>query len=217
MPKVSVIVPVYNVENYLKECLDSIVNQTLKDIEIILINDASTDSSLSICQEYSNNDDRVLIINNEKNLNAGVSRNNGLSIAQGEYIYFMDSDDFLELNALEKVINIMEKTIDIDFCMFKQISIDEANKQKIFDNTFTYKNLNIDEYLNKPIKHIQFPNNFNFYKKYYWYDFYCEMTNRHRLKKRLQKIFSVTNSKNKTHKIITISGIKIKLKRRGNR
>lgn len=91
-PKVSIIVPVYNVENYLRKCLDSLINQTLKNIEIICINDGSTDNSLSILEEYASKDERIIVINQE---NAGVSsaRNRGLEIATGEYIAFVDADD----------------------------------------------------------------------------------------------------------------------------
>jgi len=100
MPKVSVIVPVYNVESYLNECLDSILNQTLRDIEIICVNDGSTDSSLRVLEEYRRKDARVKVISQ---WNGGLScaRNTGLRAARGEYVYFIDSDDYIETNALE--------------------------------------------------------------------------------------------------------------------
>ncbi len=101
VPKVSVIIPVYNVEQYLRECLDSVVNQTLKDIEIICVDDGSTDSSLEILKEYAQKDRRFTIII-QKNLHAGVARNAGLSQAKGEYLSFLDSDDWFELNMLEE-------------------------------------------------------------------------------------------------------------------
>ncbi len=102
MPKVSVIIPVYNVEKYIRECLDSVVNQTLKDIEIICVNDGSPDNSLAILEEYAAKDTRIKIINQE---NAGLScaRNAGLQIAQGEYIGFVDSDDWVDLDFFEKL------------------------------------------------------------------------------------------------------------------
>lgn len=130
MPKVSVIIPVYNVEKYLRECLDSVVNQTFKDIEIILVDDKSTDSSFAICQEYKQQDSRIKILQNEKNLNAGPCRNKGLVNATGEYVYFMDSDDFLALDAFEKAVEILDKNHDIDFCMFNKILVDAQTKQK---------------------------------------------------------------------------------------
>ncbi|MDR2395361.1 MAG: glycosyltransferase [Endomicrobium sp.] len=108
-PKVSVIIPVYNTEKYLKQCLDSVCNQTLKDIEIICVNDESTDSSLDILKEYANKDNRIIIIN-QKNLGAGSARNSGLEIAKGQYIAFVDSDDWINLNMLESLYNKAEKT-----------------------------------------------------------------------------------------------------------
>lgn len=91
--KISIIIPVYNMEDYLYDCLNSVVNQTLKDIEFICVDDGSTDSSLSILHEYAYNDSRVIILTQE-NQGAGVARNTGLDIATGEYIAFMDPDDF---------------------------------------------------------------------------------------------------------------------------
>lgn len=104
MPKISIIIPVYNAEKYLRECLDSIINQTLKDIEIICINDYSTDNSLQILQEYAKNDNRIKILKGKKT-GAGGARNVGLEIATGEYITFFDADDFLEKNSYEKIYN----------------------------------------------------------------------------------------------------------------
>ena len=103
-PKVSVIVPVYNVERYLRRCLDSLVNQTLEEIEIILINDGSTDGSLSILEEYALKDSRIRVINQE-NQKQGAARNNGLKVAQGEYVGFVDSDDWVDEDFLEKLYN----------------------------------------------------------------------------------------------------------------
>lgn len=108
MSKISVIVPVYNTRKFLKKCLDSIINQTFKDIEIICINDGSTDKSLSVLNEYALKDNRIKIINQQ---HAGVScaRNEGLKIAAGEYISFVDSDDWIDLDFLEKLYNAAEK------------------------------------------------------------------------------------------------------------
>lgn len=101
-PKVSVIIPVFNVEKYLEQCLDSIINQTLNDIEIICINDGSTDNSLKILKRYNEKDKRIKIIN-QKNKGLSIARNNGLKIAKGKYISFVDSDDWVDLNFLEKL------------------------------------------------------------------------------------------------------------------
>ncbi len=104
MIKVSIIVPIYNVEKYLKRCLDSLVNQTLNDIEIICINDGSTDGSLEILNEYGRRDDRIVIINQE---NSGLSatRNKGIDIAKGQFIGFVDSDDWVSKDYFEKLYN----------------------------------------------------------------------------------------------------------------
>lgn len=100
MPELSVIIPVYNVEKYLRECLDSVVNQTFKDIEIILIDDGSTDKSLDICKEYAQKDNRIKIIRQE-NKGLSAARNTGLNAANGEYIAFVDSDDYIDTTAYE--------------------------------------------------------------------------------------------------------------------
>ena len=102
MPKISVIIPVYNVEKYIKECLESVVNQTFTDIEIICINDGSTDNSLSILEEYAKKDSRIKIIN-QQNSGLSATRNNGIKAAQGEFIGFVDSDDYIDLDFYEKL------------------------------------------------------------------------------------------------------------------
>ena len=106
--KVSVIVPVYNCEKYLKKCLDSLVNQTLKDIEIICVNDGSTDNSGRILEEYT--DSRIKIITKE---NGGLSsaRNAGIAVAKGEYLGFVDSDDWVDLDFYEKLYNTAKNMI----------------------------------------------------------------------------------------------------------
>lgn len=101
--KVSIIIPVYNVESYIVECLDSLINQTLKEIEIILIDDHSTDSSGKICDEYTAKDNRVVVIHNETNIRQGLSRNKGIEVASGEYIGFVDPDDWVDFDFFEKL------------------------------------------------------------------------------------------------------------------
>ena len=128
MVKVSVIIPVFNVEKYLKECIESISNQSLEDIEIICIDDGSTDNSLNILNDYADDDCRFKIILQD-NLGPGAARNKGISIAEGKYIYFMDSDDILELNALEKLYNLSEDK-KTDFIFFKIINFDDETGQK---------------------------------------------------------------------------------------
>lgn len=111
MPKVSVIIPVYNTEKYLRKCLDSVCNQTLSDIEIICVNDCSTDYSLEILKEYASKDDRIKLIDFKENKGAAVARNTGIDEAKGEYIGFVDSDDFIDLDFYEKLYN---KAIESD-------------------------------------------------------------------------------------------------------
>ena len=111
-PKVSILVPCYNVEKYLKQCLDSIVNQTLKDIEIICINDGSTDSTLDIIKQYAKNDDRFVVID-KQNEGYGKSMNRGLDAATGEYIGIVESDDWVEKDAFETLYNTAKK-YDVD-------------------------------------------------------------------------------------------------------
>lgn len=98
--KLSVIIPVYNVEKYLKRCLDSVINQTLKDIEILCINDGSTDDSLSILEEYKSKDSRIVIIS-QGNKGLAATRNVGIENAKGEYLAFVDSDDWINSKFLE--------------------------------------------------------------------------------------------------------------------
>lgn len=93
MPKVSVIIPVYNVEKYLRECLDSVINQALKDIEIICVDDGSPDNSLSILKEYANKDKRFVLIE-QNNKGVATARNNAIDKATGEFVCFMDPDDY---------------------------------------------------------------------------------------------------------------------------
>lgn len=108
MSKVSIVVPVYNVERYLRQCLDSIINQTLKDIEIICVNDGSTDDSLNILNEYAKKDNRIKIVN-KINTGYGNSMNIGFSKATGEYIGIVESDDFAELDMYNKMYNVAIK------------------------------------------------------------------------------------------------------------
>lgn len=126
-PKVSVIIPVYNVEDYLSQCLDSIINQTLREIEIICVNDGSTDSSLEILNEFAIKDSRIIIVN-QANAGAGAARNVGIKIAKGEYLAFLDSDDFFEIDMLEKAYNAC-KINQLDFVVFRSDIYDnDSNK-----------------------------------------------------------------------------------------
>lgn len=110
--KVSVLVPIYNVEKYLRQCLESLVNQTLQEIEIICLNDGSTDGSLAIIKEFAERDDRIVIVDKE-NSGYGDSMNQGLEKARGEYVAIVESDDFIDLDALEKLY-MLATTYDVE-------------------------------------------------------------------------------------------------------
>ncbi|MCI5511112.1 MAG: glycosyltransferase [Eubacterium sp.] len=111
MSKVSVIMPIYNAEKYLKQAIESVLNQTYGNFELILINDASTDKSKEICREYCKMDSRIVLLeNNSENHGPGPTRNIGLDYALGEYIYFMDADDWIEDCLLQYAVNRMQET-----------------------------------------------------------------------------------------------------------
>ena len=110
---ISVVVPVYNVENYLRKCVDSILNQTYKNLQIILVDDGSTDSSGNICDEYANRDNRIEVIH-KKNGGLVSARKAGLKLATGEYISNVDSDDWIEPNMYEEMLENLIQT-DADF------------------------------------------------------------------------------------------------------
>ncbi len=108
-PLISIIIPVYNVEPYLKDCLDSVINQTYKNLEIILVNDGSTDNSKTICEEYKKKDSRIILIN-QKNSGLSSARNAGIKQSTGEYISFIDSDDYVEKDYVEYLHNLVQTT-----------------------------------------------------------------------------------------------------------
>jgi len=131
IPKVSVIVPVYNVEPYLRRCLDSLVNQTLKGIEIICINDCSPDNSLAILEEYAEKDERIKIIDFKKNQGVSIARNTGMEMAKGEYIGMVDPDDYVDLDYYEKLyLKAKEKNSDITYANQKRKK-PEQNKEYV--------------------------------------------------------------------------------------
>ncbi len=109
MTKISVIIPVYNAQKYLARCLESVINQTFQDIEIICINDKSEDNSSKILDEYSKKDKRIKVIENAQNIGAALTRNLGIDCAKGKYIYFIDADDYIEPEYLECMYNTIEK------------------------------------------------------------------------------------------------------------
>ena len=143
-PRVSVIIPVYNSEQYLRDCLDSLLNQTLKEIEIICVDDGSTDNSLSILNNYSKIDNRIIILKQE-NKGGGIARNYGMSIAKGEYLFFLDSDDFFEENLLYETVKAADNTLaDIVICLFKRYNNTSGNYS---DENFGFIKKNFRKFL----------------------------------------------------------------------
>lgn len=140
--KVSVIIPVYNVEKYLRRCLDSVVNQTYKDIEVILVNDGSPDNSKEICEEYVAKYSNIQLIN-QKNAGLGAARNTGLQYITGNAVTFVDSDDWLELDAIEHYVASMKKS-DADIVVTQMI-----RKKEYFSNEGTNGTTIKEEVLNQ--------------------------------------------------------------------
>ena len=128
---ISVIIPVYNVERYLEECLNSLQHQTYTDIEVVLVNDGSTDNSKTICKRYCEEDSRFLLIN-QKNQGQSVARNVGVAASKGEFIAFVDSDDIIQKNYLEKLMQYMTEEVDIvesNFTVSKKDFLVENSKE----------------------------------------------------------------------------------------
>ncbi len=134
--KYSIIIPVYNVEKYLDRCLNSVINQTYKNIEIIIINDGSTDNSKIICNSYKKKDKRIKYFE-QKNSGVSIARNVGLENSTGDYVIFIDSDDYVEINAIDIINNHLEnKTVDLMIFNYKKLI---ASTNEIYE--IKYKNL----------------------------------------------------------------------------
>ena len=147
MPKISIIVPVYNVEKYLSVCLDSLLSQTLTDIEIICVNDGSTDGSLHILSEYAKHDSRIMLIN-KANEGAAAARNTGMIAAHGEYIGFVDSDDWVDKDYFEKLYHeAVVKNADIARApynySYRDYEIEERNLKPVIKEKYS-NNENLD-------------------------------------------------------------------------
>lgn len=143
MSRVSVIVPIYNVEKYLPKCIDSLINQTMKDIEIILVNDGSPDNCRFICEGYAEADKRIKVIN-KKNGGLSSARNAGLKEAKSDYIVFVDSDDWINIHMVEMLYEEMKKNnADIVQCRYKNV-IDENINEGIDKNITSQTVSNID-------------------------------------------------------------------------
>lgn len=125
---ISIIVPIYNVEKYLDRCINSIINQSYKNIEIILVNDGSTDNSLKICEKYKLIDDRVIIIN-KKNGGQSEARNFGINVAKGKYISFVDSDDLIHIDMYSILYSaIIKNDSDISICRYKKFNSNNIDR-----------------------------------------------------------------------------------------
>lgn len=137
---ISVIIPVYNVEKYLEKCIDSVINQSYSDLEIILVNDGSTDSSGKMCKKYSEIDNRIKVIN-KKNGGLSDARNKGLDIATGEYIAFLDSDDWVDINLYKNLYYLISKyNADISVCNFKRVYLEDDKLSDVEEKIEVYTN-----------------------------------------------------------------------------
>lgn len=126
---VSVIIPIFNTENYLSECVDSVLNQSYKNLEIILVDDGSTDNCPRQCDEYARKDSRIKVIH-QKNGGLANARNSGFHMSTGQYIYFLDSDDFIKITAIEQLVNASCAN-DADFLFFDAICVYESTEKNM--------------------------------------------------------------------------------------
>lgn len=149
---ISIIIPVYNSENYLKKCIDSVLSQTYKDIEVIIVNDGSKDSSDKICKNYADQDSRIKYYS-QKNSGVSVTRNNGIKYSSGAYIAFLDSDDYIESNFCEIMLRELEKeSSDMCICRNYDVKFLSDNREKVIkknlknQGTFSIKSEEYDFY-----------------------------------------------------------------------
>ena len=153
MKLVSIIVPVYNVEKYLNRCINSIVGQSYKNTEIILVDDESPDNCPKMCDEWKLKDNRIIVIHKKKNGGLGYARNSGMSIARGEYITFIDSDDWIDNKHIESLVNLIEK--NKSDCVLGGHTIVKANGKQIKSpiklKKEIYNDEEIIEYIVKPL------------------------------------------------------------------
>ena len=138
-PIISIIVPVYNAQNYIEKCLNSILEQDMEDFEIIVVNDASDDDTINILKNYAKNK-QIVLINNEENLGAGESRNKGILFARGKYIGFVDNDDWVEKNYFSSMVKKMEEE-NSDIC----VSLKIKNHKGRFSKTHLLNSTNLKE------------------------------------------------------------------------
>ena len=134
---ISIIIPVYNVEKYLRQCLDSVLSQTYTNYEVIMVDDGSTDSSYDICLEYSIKDSRFKSFQKE-NGGASSARNIGLDKADGKYVFFLDSDDWIDKNTFQSLLEIAEAE-ETDFVVSEAVAFDDATGKEDYSNYFYHK------------------------------------------------------------------------------
>ena len=135
---ISIIIPVYNTAKYVGKCIESVINQSYKNLEIIIIDDASTDGSYDICKDYADTDRRIKIIHNENNIGLSGSRNVGIDISKGKYIAFVDSDDYITRKYVEVLyLNIKKYKADVSQCMFYEVDDMDVVRKK-------YGNIKVD-------------------------------------------------------------------------
>lgn len=148
-PKITIITPVYNVKDYLAECINSVINQSYKEIEFFLIDDGSNDGSEKICDEYAKKDNRITVIH-KHNEGQGVARNVAIECMTGDYVLFVDSDDYLEKDAIQKMISSMKETTDLLCCNYKvNNGIKSVEVEMLNENRFIEKNELFELYLDK--------------------------------------------------------------------
>ena len=149
---ISVIVPVFNAEDFLHVCLNSLLNQSYQDFEVICVEDGSTDSSLEILEYFSNKDYRIKILKNEYNRGPGYSRNKGLDVAQGEYILFLDADDWFSFNALQILAENVE-AYNVDLVLFKHICYNQESNDFLIKES--YEDNLIAKFKNRSFNHFE--------------------------------------------------------------
>ena len=143
-PKISIIIPVYNVEKYLRDCLDSCINQTLENIEIICVDDCSPDNSIKILEEYQAKDSRIKIFRHKENKNLGAARNTGLQNATGEYVWFVDSDDYIDTKACQVLYDAI-KAFDVDILCFSALRFSEKDSVQTFHYSSFFQGIQINK------------------------------------------------------------------------
>ena len=208
---ISIIIPVYNVEKYLSECLDSILNQSYSDFEVILINDGSLDNSGTICDEYATMDFRVCVVH-QQNSGVSIARNNGIKLAKGEWITFIDSDDWVDTNFLEsfglstksdlsiqglKMIKYPEQSL-IEVRDFKEIDIflSQDYEDIAQNNLLQYGTVCCKAYKKEIITrhHMHFDKSLSYHEDHLFFLQYLQYVNRVSLRKAVSYNYRITNS-----------------------